>query len=82
MAASRWGIGTYPPRLQHTPAASACPSKEPSANRPCAKVVTATPHNVPPNSLVVTKEAGLQMMDKNAKKTKKEVGEFSIRDRE
>jgi autotransporter-associated beta strand protein len=35
-------------------------------------------HSVPPNSLVVTKEAGLQIMDKNAKKTKKEIGEFSI----
>lgn len=35
-------------------------------------------HSVPPNSLVVTKEAGIQILDKNAKKTKKEVGEFSI----
>jgi len=35
-------------------------------------------HSVPPNSLVITKEAGLQMMEKNAKKTKKEIGEFSI----
>ena len=35
-------------------------------------------HSVPPNSLVITKEAGLQMMGKNAKKTKKEIGEFSI----
>lgn len=35
-------------------------------------------HSVPPNSLVVTKEAGIHILDKNAKKTKKEVGEFSI----
>ncbi len=35
-------------------------------------------HSVPPNSLVITKEAGLQIMDKNAKKTKKEIGEFCI----
>ncbi len=35
-------------------------------------------HSVPPNSLVVTKEAGLDILDKNAKKKKKEIGEFSI----
>jgi len=36
-------------------------------------------HSVPPNSLVVTKEAGLEILDKNAKAKKKPaVGEFSI----
>lgn len=35
-------------------------------------------HSVPPNSLVVTKEAGLSILDKNARKSKKEVAEFSI----
>lgn len=35
-------------------------------------------HSVPPNSLVVTKEAGLEILDKNAKKKKKDVVEFSI----
>jgi serine O-acetyltransferase len=34
-------------------------------------------HSVPPNSLVVTKEAGLEILDKNAKK-KKAAPEFSI----
>ncbi len=29
-------------------------------------------------SLVVTKEAGLEILNKNAKKNKKEIGEFSI----
>jgi len=35
-------------------------------------------HSVPPNSLVVTKEAGLEILEKNAKKRKPSVGEFSI----
>jgi serine O-acetyltransferase len=35
-------------------------------------------HSVPANSLVVTKEAGIHIMDKNAKKSKKEIGEFII----
>ena len=35
-------------------------------------------HSVPPNSLVVTKEAGLEILNKNAKKQKKVIGEFSI----
>lgn len=35
-------------------------------------------HSVPPNSLVVTKEAGLEILDKNARKKKKDVGEFII----
>lgn len=35
-------------------------------------------HSVPPNSLVITKEAGLEILDKNAKKKKGEAGEFSI----
>ena len=34
-------------------------------------------HSVPPNSLVVTKEAGLEILDKNANK-KKAAPEFSI----
>lgn len=35
-------------------------------------------HSVPPNSLVVTKEAGLEILDKSTKKGKKDVVEFSI----
>ncbi len=35
-------------------------------------------HSVPPHSLVVTKEAGLQILDKNAKKKRGDIGEFSI----
>jgi hypothetical protein len=34
-------------------------------------------HSVPPNSLVVTKEAGLEILEKNAKK-KKAAPELSI----
>jgi serine O-acetyltransferase len=35
-------------------------------------------HSVPPNSLVLYEEKQLQILDKNAKKTKKDIGEFSI----
>ena len=36
-------------------------------------------HSVPPNSLVIIKEAGIEIHDKNSKKKKsKDVGEFSI----
>ena len=35
-------------------------------------------HSIPANSLVVTKEAGLEIMDKNAKKQKNVIGEFII----
>jgi hypothetical protein len=34
-------------------------------------------HSVPPNSLVITKEAGIEILDKSARK-KKDAGEFNI----
>ncbi|MES2507685.1 MAG: serine O-acetyltransferase EpsC [Verrucomicrobiota bacterium] len=35
-------------------------------------------HSVPPNSLVLYEDKGLQILDKNSKKKKKDMGEFSI----